>query len=170
MVCDTYQIFHQDIGRKTNKLRVCLSQAMPVIPKISRSANCTATDHQSYEDFTAIGERALPVCSLRVVGVKVAKKMGDVPMHEVDAHNVVPVWEASDKREYAARTIRNKIHKKLPEFFKARPLLPLTEHAHWQEHHLTFVSVFGTAIRMMNCMTRLPCKAKLRSSHTPSNI
>ena len=24
-----------------------------------------------------------------------------VPLHEVDAHNVVPVWEASDKREYA---------------------------------------------------------------------
>ena len=92
----------------------------------------------------------------------------DIPMHMVDAHNVVPgeamhstlplsspppsapptvralalaescayrqqqpvgtpndewtlplaVWEASDKREYGARTIRTKIHKKLPEFMK----------------------------------------------------
>merc|ERR1712151_1144354 len=25
---------------------------------------------------------------------------------QVDAHNIVPVWEASDKQEYAARTIR----------------------------------------------------------------
>ena len=24
-----------------------------------------------------------------------------VPLHEVDAHNVVPAWAASDKREYA---------------------------------------------------------------------
>jgi deoxyribodipyrimidine photo-lyase len=32
-----------------------------------------------------------------------------VPFHEVDAHNVVPVWVASDKREYGARTIRPKV-------------------------------------------------------------
>ncbi|GIL76978.1 hypothetical protein Vretimale_8581 [Volvox reticuliferus] len=39
-----------------------------------------------------------------------------VPVHEVDAHNVVPVWVASDKREVGARTLRPKIHKHLPEF------------------------------------------------------
>ncbi|KAL4446362.1 hypothetical protein ABPG77_003169 [Micractinium sp. CCAP 211/92] len=48
----------------------------------------------------------------------------EVPFHEVDAHNVVPVWVASDKREYAARTIRPKIHSKLPEFLKEYPELP----------------------------------------------
>ena len=42
----------------------------------------------------------------------------NVPFHEVDAHNVVPCWEASDKREYGARTIRPKIHKHLPEFLQ----------------------------------------------------
>ncbi|EFN58989.1 CPD photolyase [Chlorella variabilis] len=46
-----------------------------------------------------------------------------VPFHEVDAHNVVPVWVASDKREYAARTIRPKIHSKLPEFLTEFPQL-----------------------------------------------
>ena len=49
---------------------------------------------------------------------QVAENIGTVPFHEVDAHNVVPVWEASNKREYGARTIRTKIHKNLPEFFK----------------------------------------------------
>ena len=39
-----------------------------------------------------------------------------IPMHQVDAHNVVPVWVASDKKETAARTIRKKIHTKLPTF------------------------------------------------------
>ena len=42
----------------------------------------------------------------------------NIPFHEVDAHNVVPVWEASQKREYGARTIRSKIHKHLPEFLR----------------------------------------------------
>jgi deoxyribodipyrimidine photo-lyase len=45
----------------------------------------------------------------------------DVPVHEVDARNVVPVWEASDKREYAARTIRKKITNRLPEFLTEFP-------------------------------------------------
>ena len=40
------------------------------------------------------------------------------PFHEVDAHNVVPCWLASDKRETGARTIRRKINDKLPEFLE----------------------------------------------------
>jgi len=39
-------------------------------------------------------------------------------MHEVDTHNVVPLWEASDKKETAARTIRKKIHTKLPVYLE----------------------------------------------------
>jgi photolyase PhrII len=46
------------------------------------------------------------------------------PTHEVDAHNVVPVWEASPKLEYAARTIRPKITAKLPEYLTEFPPLP----------------------------------------------
>ena len=45
----------------------------------------------------------------------------DVPVHEVDAHNVVPAWEASDKQEYAARTIRRKINGRLDEFLTEFP-------------------------------------------------
>lgn len=37
---------------------------------------------------------------------------------EVDAHNIVPCWVASDKREYGARTIRRKITDKLLEFLE----------------------------------------------------
>ena len=33
---------------------------------------------------------------------------------QVDAHNIVPVWIASPKLEYGARTIRKKINDKLP--------------------------------------------------------
>lgn len=40
----------------------------------------------------------------------------DCALFEVDSHNIIPVWETSDKKEYAAYTIRPKIHKKLSEF------------------------------------------------------
>jgi len=36
-----------------------------------------------------------------------------IPIFQVDAHNIVPVWFASEKQEYAARTFRLKINKLL---------------------------------------------------------
>ena len=39
-----------------------------------------------------------------------------VPVYSVDAHNIVPVWHASPKREVGARTLRPKINMLLPEF------------------------------------------------------
>lgn len=46
-----------------------------------------------------------------------------VPFFEVDAHNVVPCWEASKKQEYAAHTFRPKLLKLLPEFLTEYPEL-----------------------------------------------
>lgn len=51
---------------------------------------------------------------------------GDVPLVQVDAHNIVPIWMASDKQEYAARTIRNKINSKLTEYLTEFP--PVIKH------------------------------------------
>lgn len=45
----------------------------------------------------------------------------EIPMIQVDAHNIVPVWVASDKQEYAARTIRRKVNYKLPIFLTEFP-------------------------------------------------
>ena len=44
-----------------------------------------------------------------------------IPLWQVDAHNVVPVWVISDKQEYAARTIRPKINNKLNEYLTEYP-------------------------------------------------
>nr|WP_069857735.1 deoxyribodipyrimidine photo-lyase [Desulfoplanes formicivorans] len=46
----------------------------------------------------------------------------DIPVHEVDAHNIVPVWRVSDKQEYAARTIRPRIQRLLAEFLEPFPV------------------------------------------------
>ena len=40
------------------------------------------------------------------------------PLYEVDAHNCIPVWELSPKQEFAAHTIRRKVHAKLPDFLE----------------------------------------------------
>ncbi len=44
-----------------------------------------------------------------------------IPLYQVDAHNVVPVWHASPKREVGARTLRPKINKLLGEFLTHFP-------------------------------------------------
>ena len=41
--------------------------------------------------------------------------------YQVDASNIVPIWEASDKQEYAARTIRPKINRQLDEYLTEFP-------------------------------------------------
>lgn len=51
---------------------------------------------------------------------------------QVDAHNAVPCWVASPKLEYAARTIRGKITKLLPEFLTDFP--PIERHPHPAAH------------------------------------
>lgn len=49
---------------------------------------------------------------------------GEVTLTEVDAHNSVPAWVASDKAEIGARTLRPKLHRLLPEYLEPYP--PLT--------------------------------------------
>jgi len=51
-----------------------------------------------------------------------------IPFYEVDAHNIVPVWKASNKREFSARTIRPKIHSLLSEFLIEIPRLGKYKH------------------------------------------
>jgi deoxyribodipyrimidine photo-lyase len=45
------------------------------------------------------------------------------PLYEVDAHNIVPCWEASGKQEYAAYTFRPKVQRLLPEYLVDIPKL-----------------------------------------------
>jgi deoxyribodipyrimidine photo-lyase len=53
---------------------------------------------------------------------KVRSKI-NIPFHDVDTHNIVPVWKSSDKLEFAAYTIRPKIKKLLPEYLDDFPRL-----------------------------------------------
>ena len=44
-----------------------------------------------------------------------------IPFSQVDTHNIIPAWIASDKKEFAAYTIRPKIKKLLPEYLTEIP-------------------------------------------------
>lgn len=44
-----------------------------------------------------------------------------IPFIQVDAHNVVPVWKASEKREVGARTLRPRIHKVVNDYLQTFP-------------------------------------------------
>ena len=58
-----------------------------------------------------------PLREVRRCKEEICKRVSDsVAVHEVDAHNVVPLWVASDKLEYSARTIRAKITKRLSDY------------------------------------------------------
>ncbi len=46
-----------------------------------------------------------------------------ISFFEVDAHNIIPCWQTSDKQEFGAYTIRPKIHKKLSAFLEDIPRL-----------------------------------------------
>jgi deoxyribodipyrimidine photo-lyase len=48
-------------------------------------------------------------------------KATSMPFHMVDAHNIVPVWIASDKEEFAAYTIRPKIVRQLTTYLELFP-------------------------------------------------
>ncbi|CAN6895927.1 unnamed protein product [Brassica oleracea] len=66
-------------------------------------------------DFSPL--REIRSCKEEVV----KRKSVSLAIHEVDAHNVVPMWAASGKLEYSARTIRGKINKLLPEYLVEFP-------------------------------------------------
>ncbi len=61
-----------------------------------------------------------PLKVKRIWKKDVAKKI-DIPFYEVDAHNIVPCLQVTNKLEFAAYTIRPKINKNLPEFLDLYP-------------------------------------------------
>jgi deoxyribodipyrimidine photo-lyase len=88
---------------------------------------------QHIEEFKKANKASALVCDFSLLrihrewvdGIKKALS-GDVPL--CDALNIVQIWIASGKQEYATRTIRNKINSKLDEFLTE--FSPLIEHPH----------------------------------------
>lgn len=61
-----------------------------------------------------------PLKNVKLFKEKISKKI-NIPFYEVDTHNIVPVWVASDKLEFGAYTIRPKIKRNLSEYLETFP-------------------------------------------------
>jgi len=74
-------------------------------------------------DKYKVGHLVVDFSPLRVYKNRLNKVLQKtaIPVSQVDAHNIVPVWKASEKKEFAAYTIRPKIKKLLPDFLTDIP-------------------------------------------------
>ena len=86
------------------------------VPELAKKLDCCAV-------VTDMSPLRVPKAWAESVASKLDKTMEDVPLYQVDAHNIVPVWKCSDKQEYAARTIRKKVHAGMEKYFTEFPPL-----------------------------------------------
>lgn len=70
----------------------------------------------------------------------------DIPFCQVDAHNIVPVWVTSNKQEYAARTIRNKVNGNLNIFLTEFP--PVIKHPYKSDIKAKVIQIIPVCIRV----------------------
>ncbi|NCU44026.1 deoxyribodipyrimidine photolyase, partial [Candidatus Saccharibacteria bacterium] len=94
------------------------------IPFVLRSGNSAQEirDFAQEIDAGAIFFDFSPLVGARSLVQEVARTF-DGLVTVVDTHNIIPAWVVSDKKEFAAHTMRGKIHKKLEEFLISPTLL-----------------------------------------------
>ena len=68
---------------------------------------------------------------------KVVNKI-DIPILQVDSHNIIPVWVTSDKKEFAAHTIRRKIHSNIDYFLTDIPKIKKHPIGNFKVHNQSY--------------------------------
>lgn len=86
-----------------------VGQGSSIIAEVAREVSASAL----FFDFS-------PLREARRVVTDVSTAL-ELPIFLVDASNIVPVWQASDKQEFAAYTIRKKIHQQMAAFREPAP-------------------------------------------------
>ncbi len=102
----------EELKNKNSSFLLLKGDVVENIINVVKKYSCS----QVYVDFNPL---TIPKSWRR----NVAKQI-EIPLIEVDAHNIVPVWEASDKLEFAAYTFRPKIHKQLKDWLELTPHIP----------------------------------------------
>ena len=110
----------EEVAKKLEKLQISFilthGRAKNTISELIREMQACAV----YLDFSPLdGPRALS---------NYIASTTDASVYVVDTHNIIPVWLTSDKQEFAAHTIRRKIHKHL-EAYLVEPM-ELTKHTY----------------------------------------
>jgi len=99
---------HSDVGKTVFEFTTKASKTAKEGNNVASAVVCDMSPLRQYREW--MEDQASPL-------LKDAK----IPLYQVDAHNIVPVWLASPKREVGARTLRPKINKLLPDFLTHFP-------------------------------------------------
>lgn len=119
-----------------------------------------------------------PVLHSLLIIVHVEGSHVSIPMVQVDAHNIVPCWVASNKLEYSARTIRSKIQSLLPTYLPHLPpplldnprtspsLLDVYAPVDWDAgDHATLINIHNTFTSLQILLTFLLFWLRLLYQH-----
>jgi deoxyribodipyrimidine photo-lyase len=119
------QLVHKELEQK--------SVPMHILNPLSHRLVASTIQSQIIDEF----EPSVVICDftpLRHVrqwiegAVKETLENSEIPLWQVDAHNVVPVWHAADKRQVGARTLRPRIHKVVEGFLQKFPKFQGNKH------------------------------------------
>lgn len=71
------------------------------------------------------------------------KEKVDIPIYQVDSHNIVPCWVSSSKKEYAAYTIRKKINLNLDSFLTDIPKIIYHPYSHVKKDKIEWPKIIN---------------------------
>jgi len=75
--------------------------------------------------------------------IKKVLKYIQIPMYQVDAHNIIPTWITSRKKEYSAYTIRKKIQKHLDEYLTNIPAIKYHPYGVVKKNHKKYRKIIN---------------------------
>ncbi len=78
-----------------------------------------ATSAKAPDEYGAVIFDTLPLHFMKKWKEKMTRDNPSLPIIEIDAHNCIPVEVLSQKQEFAAHTIRRKVHEMLPKFLES---------------------------------------------------
>lgn len=114
----------QEVERDLKKLRIPFIMCNDVSKVTLHSTLQKLQPAAIYFDFSPLkGPQRL---------VQTIAKKYNKSTYVVDTHNIIPIWVASDKQEFAAYTFRHKVHKNLQEFLVEPPAVLL--HTYQLDH------------------------------------
>ncbi|KAL7486825.1 hypothetical protein ACHAW6_015508 [Cyclotella cf. meneghiniana] len=105
---DGLKIVAEELNRVDVSLDVLLPDSRDEVGT-TMHAHVTSSQHEALAVVCDMSPLRIPRSWVEVQAVPHLER-DNVPLYQVDAHNIVPVWMASNKREVGARTLRPKIH------------------------------------------------------------
>ncbi len=155
---DGLQEVQTELSKHSIEFVLLIGTPSVTIPHFADQVNAASI----YFDFN-------PLRGVRSLQKHVAKTV-DVSCTVVDAHNIIPAWVLSDKEEFAAHTIRRKVHKHLDTWLVEPPALhshnqrlDLSQHSEsWESADTVIAQVPQSSIHILYAPGESAARAELQ--------